>query len=196
MIISEDVLYKCGFRKTSIELDKTFLRMRKSIEVLKIQSNQAYILKKERYSFELEGCVDVIYYCYKCVFRNGKHGWVLHTIQEEEFFEHIKTSQELENSCDVLYNNSMGFCYIIQSEYGHKIGQTKSLYSRSKTFNVKLPFKWVFVKLFVLTDYKRMEIMAHQLLEDKRLNGEWFDLNSKDIELIESLYQTLRSCPT
>ena len=52
----------------------------------------------------------------------------------------------------VTHSNSkttfFGFVYIIKSELGYKIGMTKSIHDRTKIFNVKLPIKWEFEKIY------------------------------------------------
>lgn len=82
---------------------------------------------------------------------------------------------------------SMYYVYFLKSEYGFKIGKTKNINQRLKTFDVKLPFD---VQLYAYIETKRMddcEMFFHQLLQHRRINGEWFELFEVDFLEIERL---------
>jgi hypothetical protein len=79
------------------------------------------------------------------------------------------------------------YVYFIKSDYGYKIGKTKNIKVRLKTFDVKLPFD---IYLYAYIKTKQMddcEKFFHNILSEKRINGEWFDLNEYDFLEIERL---------
>ncbi len=81
-----------------------------------------------------------------------------------------------------------GYVYLLQSPTSaYKIGRTKSPKSRSKTFGVQLPFEVEFIALIKTNDMLRLEAELHQQYAEKRVNGEWFNLSSEDVEYIKSL---------
>lgn len=80
-----------------------------------------------------------------------------------------------------------GFVYVIESEYGYKIGKTVNIKSRTQLFSVKLPFPIKLIHYSEFEDYTKAEREFHQHFTAKRLEGEWFDLNGQDIEHIKSL---------
>jgi hypothetical protein len=85
----------------------------------------------------------------------------------------------------------LGFVYLIKSKLDYKIGYSKEIHNRNKIFNVKLPFQWEFAKIFCLEDYKLFEKFLHNIFVDKKLNGEWFDLNEEDLVSIEKVYNEI-----
>lgn len=81
-----------------------------------------------------------------------------------------------------------GFVYLLKSpSTGHwKIGRTRNPADRRKTFNVKLPFDVEYEHLIPSNDMNKAEAMLHAKYADKRLDGEWFDLDDNDIDWIKS----------
>ena len=71
----------------------------------------------------------------------------------------------------------IGFVYFIKSEFGYKIGMTKSLDKRLRTFDVKLPFEFKLFCHIASSDYKKIEKDIHIILSEERINGEWFNLS-------------------
>lgn len=78
-----------------------------------------------------------------------------------------------------------GYVYLLRSDTGfYKIGRAKNPKNRLATFNVKLPFEVQFEHLIKSNDYKRLEKELHERYDHLRVNGEWFNLDPKDIEEI------------
>jgi len=82
-----------------------------------------------------------------------------------------------------------GMVYLIKSKFGYKIGRTKNLTSRVKLFGVKLPFKIELVQEVQVKDYKYVEKRLHEHFASKHLNGEWFDLSTRDVAEFKQLAQ-------
>lgn len=81
-----------------------------------------------------------------------------------------------------------GFVYLVQSPTGsYKIGRTKDPDNRMKTFSVKLPFEVDYVCVIETGDMYQLERSLHQQYASKRVNGEWFMLDTGDVECIKRL---------
>ncbi len=89
----------------------------------------------------------------------------------------MKKSKKYIRQFDVV-----GYIYLIKSPLGYKIGKTKDINDRAAIFNVKLPFEWSFEKIFLVPHYHFLEKYLHNLFDNKKINGEWFNLEEKEIE--------------
>lgn len=74
--------------------------------------------------------------------------------------------------------------YLLKSAYGYKIGRTRSVPDRMRTFGVQLPFIYTVPFCIWFDDCHAAERHYHDVFASKRINGEWFDLEEADIELI------------
>lgn len=83
-------------------------------------------------------------------------------------------------------DRNIGYIYLIEEKSeGHiKIGRSKNLSNRLKTFNVKLPFKIDYIYSFKTPDCIYAERELHKHFGANRVNGEWFKLSPHWIELI------------
>ena len=79
-----------------------------------------------------------------------------------------------------------GYVYVIRSQYGFKIGKTVNIKSRTRLFEVKLPFPITVEHYAWFEDYSQAERMFHDMFESKRLEGEWFDLDQADVAKIKT----------
>jgi hypothetical protein len=81
-----------------------------------------------------------------------------------------------------------GFVYLLQSPTGaYKIGRAIDPEDRLRTFSVKLPFEVEYACLIRTSDMVALERELHQQFEEKRVNGEWFNLDENDVAYIKSL---------
>jgi hypothetical protein len=81
-----------------------------------------------------------------------------------------------------------GYVYLLQSDTGHyKIGRAKTPDKRIKTFGIKLPFKVEYLAVIKTPDMIALEKQLHERYEQKRINGEWFDLLPEDVDYIKGL---------
>jgi hypothetical protein len=88
----------------------------------------------------------------------------------------------LEEGQNTLNRQNIGFVYILGSSTGYfKIGRTSNLVKRLKTFEVKLPFEVWLELSFAFYDCVWAEKYWHAHFSMKRLNGEWFKLEHKDL---------------
>jgi Meiotically up-regulated gene 113 len=84
------------------------------------------------------------------------------------------------------YQQVPGYVYLMKSEYGYKIGKTVNIKSRTQLFSVKLPFPIELLHYAWFEDYSKAENDFHSQFSEKRLEGEWFALDSSDIKAIKS----------
>lgn len=77
-----------------------------------------------------------------------------------------------------------GVVYLLKSAYGYKIGRTRSVPDRMRAFGVQLPFIYTIPLCVWFDDCIAAERRYHDAFASKRINGEWFDLEEIDIELI------------
>lgn len=80
-----------------------------------------------------------------------------------------------------------GYVYLLRSEYGFKIGKTVSMKSRTRLFEVKLPFFFTVEHFAYFENYTEAERSLHEHFRAQRLEGEWFDLRPADVDHIKSL---------
>jgi predicted GIY-YIG superfamily endonuclease len=81
-----------------------------------------------------------------------------------------------------------GYVYLIQSSTGaYKIGRSKDPNYRIKTFGVLLPFEVEYVTLIPTNNMYSLERAMHSAYASKRLNGEWFALDDRDVMTIRLL---------
>ncbi|WP_197246395.1 GIY-YIG nuclease family protein [Cytobacillus firmus] len=82
-----------------------------------------------------------------------------------------------------------GCVYLIREmEQGRiKIGKSKSIENRLKHFGIALPFRIEEVYFIATRNYDELEQVLHKKYAHKRVNGEWFDLNDKDIQEIKRI---------
>ncbi|SFG68368.1 GIY-YIG nuclease family protein [Neptunomonas qingdaonensis] len=85
-----------------------------------------------------------------------------------------------------------GYVYVLKSDYGYKIGKTVNIKSRTRLFEVKLPFVTAIESYAWFDDYTQAESSLHRKFSAKRTEGEWFDLDSNDLKYISSLGDQIR----
>lgn len=87
----------------------------------------------------------------------------------------------------VYTGEAIGAVYFVQEkEKGRiKIGKASNINTK-KFFPVKPPFEWELIHTIEHNEFSALETYFHKLFKSKRVNGEWFSLDSKDIEKIKS----------
>jgi len=79
------------------------------------------------------------------------------------------------------------YVYFLKSDFGFKIGKTKDLSKRKNIFDVRLPFKTEVYAYILTKKMNECELFFHDILKERRINGEWFDLTEKDFITIQAL---------
>lgn len=98
------------------------------------------------------------------------------TSAEKEIWEFAKR---------VSVEAKFGYVYILKGTHDkvlrHKIGKANDLKDRIRTFSVKLLFDIEILASFYVNSPIRFESALHAQMKQKRIAGEWFDLNENDI---------------
>jgi hypothetical protein len=83
---------------------------------------------------------------------------------------------------------SPGFLYLIREGGGtYKIGKAKDPDDQLRTFEVKLPFPIKLIHTIPCENYHQAESYLHERYQDKRVAGEWFALDDKDVGEIKEM---------
>jgi hypothetical protein len=78
-------------------------------------------------------------------------------------------------------DNRFGEVYLFKSGRYYKIGMTKDMVRRGNELKIQLPERMDLIHSITTDDPSGIEAYWHKRFEAKRMNGEWFDLNSADI---------------
>ncbi|NRQ69705.1 GIY-YIG nuclease family protein [Bacillus cereus] len=107
----------------------------------------------------------------------------------DKLIKEIETSSTRKRTLALHENANAKFVYLIMEKlYGAiKIGTTKKLDQRLMQFGVKLPFDIKIVHIIYSENGDITEKLLHKYFSSKRLNGEWFSLNKKDLSDVKNL---------
>lgn len=78
-----------------------------------------------------------------------------------------------------------GYIYLVRAATGeYKVGHSVDVGSRMKAFSVQPPFEYELVHAFPADDMAQAESILHNRFSEKRIMGEWFTLDKKDVDEI------------
>ncbi len=89
-----------------------------------------------------------------------------------------RDSKEHEKSSEP---EQLGFVYLLKSGRYYKIGKTNAVGRRERELAIQLPEKAGTIHVIKTDDPTGIEAYWHKRFEAKRKRGEWFELNSADI---------------
>jgi len=90
---------------------------------------------------------------------------------------------------DMPAQKDEGFVYLLKADNGfYKIGRTISLDDRIKQLGTASPCELELVLSIESDDCRNLEESLHELFDDRRVKGEWFELDSKDIAYIRYIF--------
>jgi len=103
---------------------------------------------------------------------------------EQDKMERIKKSSfkpETKNRSGVVY------LLKIKDDDQYKIGVSTNFERRYNEISPKMPFELITINKIKSNDIYSLEEMLHNKFRDKRIKGEWFQLDKEDVEYIESI---------
>ena len=83
-------------------------------------------------------------------------------------------------------NHPLGEVYLFKSGRYYKIGKTNDTVRRGKELRIQLPEKCILIHSIKTDDPSGIETYWHGRFEEKRLNGEWFNLSPTDIKAFKN----------
>ncbi len=89
---------------------------------------------------------------------------------------------QTEDSNGAETNGTVGEVYLFKSGNYYKIGRTNDTVRRGNELRIQLPEKMDLIHSIKTDDPSGVENYWHKRFDSKRMNGEWFDLNSADIK--------------
>lgn len=87
-----------------------------------------------------------------------------------------------EEKNDDVSSVSIGEVYLFKSGRYYKIGKTNDTVRRGRELRIQLPEKLDLIHSIKTDDPSGIEAYWHKRFTSKRMQGEWFDLNSSDIK--------------
>lgn len=99
--------------------------------------------------------------------------------------EPIALSSSFESDASDDGQEVIGYVYLMKSGRFYKIGKTNSLGRREYELAIQLPEKVSTVHKIKTDDPSGIEAYWHKRFENKRKNGEWFELTAEDIQVFK-----------
>ena len=99
-----------------------------------------------------------------------------------EMCQPIIESAENSDEKDKSEISAVGEVYLFKSGRYYKIGKTNDTVRRGKEIRIQLPERTNLIHAIKTDDPSGVETYWHKRFESKRMQGEWFDLNSADIK--------------
>jgi len=96
--------------------------------------------------------------------------------------EAIKDVSKNKDSDNHDSNFMVGEVYLFKSGRYYKIGKTNDTVRRGKEIRIQLPERTDLIHAIKTDDPSGVEAYWHKRFEAKKMQGEWFDLNSADIK--------------
>jgi hypothetical protein len=94
----------------------------------------------------------------------------------------LKNSKKEEDTDDSSTEQILGAVYLFKHGKYYKIGKSNDTVRRGHELRIQLPENLDLIHEIKTDDPSGIEAYWHKRFEAKRMNGEWFDLNSSDLK--------------
>ena len=107
-------------------------------------------------------------------------------IKSDNWIDNILKDFNRKRDKSYTKNNNVGYIYLIRDKLGNiKIGKSINYKRRINDINNTIPQNIDILLVAKIPNYGKIEAHLHRIFKSKRLKGEWFKLNDKDLEKIE-----------
>jgi hypothetical protein len=110
--------------------------------------------------------------------KNTSFNNVLEIIKSQIKLEVEKTSSIVSDASE----DTFGYVYMLKAGKFYKVGRSNSIDRRSKELKIQLPEEAEKIHVITTDDPVGIEAYWHKRFVEKRKNGEWFELNTKDVK--------------
>ncbi len=143
--------------------------------------------------------LEYVYSCNSKIYKhienvNRRNCLALNKQYKDIRFEFVIQHIQLNNDDSFIKNKFTpheGYVYFLKSDFGYKVGYSAKLMKRMNKFDVKLPFKFYLHSTIKCLEFKNIEKLFHELLDNKKINGEWFNLNEDDFIQIDKILENI-----
>lgn len=116
-----------------------------------------------KYCKDIPDCCDVIDIC-------------------REYIANQQQKQSIKISSEEIKSKNIGEVYLFKSGKYYKIGKTRDMVRRGTEIRIQLPEELILIHSIKTDDVSGIESYWHKRFAEKRMKGEWFDLNANDIK--------------
>ena len=170
-------------------------------EMKKLRTDTGAISQKD--------CIEWIQFCIRQLYRDKKHTFQEEMVRNlcfEEVLGALMGAEDYINSMEEaskywvrrdmrdrdkkLRNVGSGFVYIMKYLDKYKVGCSDNPERRLNELNktsVIMPYQIELIKKYWCEDMYKTEKALHDLLDHRKCNGEWYDLNEEELHAIDIL---------
>ena len=114
------------------------------------------------------------------VIKNHCEDFIIELLKNEEINKRARREVQKLLDFEDIENEKEDYLYIVKSNGNFKIGYTKNIKSRMNDYKIHFGLVEI-VYVYKSFNCYDLESVIHNLVKDKNIRGEWFDLDDSDI---------------